>query len=57
MNISLFLRNRGSEKEGVAEGKPISEVRKSSKLLTPVNNLIDQLHHCGYMLVTNNTVC
>ena len=25
---------------------PISEVRKCSRLLSPVNNLIDQLHHC-----------
>ena len=25
---------------------PISEVRKCSRLLTPVNSLIDQLHHC-----------
>ena len=24
----------------------ISEVRKCSRLLTPVNSLIDQLHHC-----------
>ena len=44
MNISL--RNRGSEKERVAEEMPISEVRKCCRLLTPVNSLIDQLHHC-----------
>ena len=25
---------------------PISEVRKCSRLLTAVNSLIDQLHHC-----------
>ena len=52
--IIFFLRNRGSEKERVAEEMPISEVRKCSRLLTPVNSLIDQLHHCvvgTYMLV------
>ena len=45
MNIILFLRNRGSERK-VAEKMPISEVRKCSRLLTPVNSFIDQLHHC-----------
>ena len=30
MNISFSLRNRGSEKERVAEEMPISEVRKCS---------------------------
>ena len=32
--------------ERVAEETPIIEVRKCSRLLTPVNSLIDQLHHC-----------
>ena len=44
--IIIFLWNRGSEKERVAEEMPISEVRKCSRLLTPVNSLTDQLHHC-----------
>ena len=44
--IIFFLRNRGSEKERVAEEMPISEVRKCSRLLTPINSLIDQLHYC-----------
>ena len=44
--IIFFLRNRGSEKERVAEDMAIREVRKCSRLLTPVNSLIDQLHHC-----------
>ena len=39
--IIFFLRNTGSEKERVAEEMPISEVRKCSRLLTPVNSLID----------------
>ena len=56
--INFFLRNRGSEKERVAEDMPISEVRKCSRLLTPVNSLIDQLHQ--YMLIipgTDDDVC
>ena len=45
--IIFFLRrNRGSEKERVAEEMPISKVRKCSRLLTPDNRWIDQLHHC-----------
>ena len=32
--------------ERVAEDIPISEVRKCSGWLTPVNGLIEQLHHC-----------
>ena len=32
----IFLRNRGSDKERVAEEMLISEVRKFSRLLTPV---------------------
>ena len=44
-NIIFFLRSRGSEKERVAEEMSIGEVRKCSRLLTPVNSLIDQLHH------------
>ena len=43
--IIFFLRNVGSEKKGVAEEMPISEVRKVLKV-TPVNSLIDQLPHC-----------
>ena len=34
----------------------ISEVRKCSRSLDPVNSLIDQLHHCvvgTYMLISN----
>ena len=53
MNITFFLRNRGSEKERVAEEMPISEVRKYSRLMTTFHSWIDQLHHCvvgGYML-------
>ena len=53
MNISFSFRNRVSEKERVAEETPISEVRKCSRLLTPVNSLIDQLHHCVVGLVVN----
>ena len=45
MNIIFFLRNRGSEKERVEEEMPNSEVRKCSRLLSPVNSLIDQLNH------------
>ena len=45
-NIIFFLRSRGNEEERVAEEMAISEVRKCSRLLTPVNSLIDQLHHC-----------
>ena len=30
----------------VAEEMPNSEVRKYSRLLTPDNSWIDQLHHC-----------
>ena len=44
--IIFFLRNRGCKKERVAEEISISEVRKCSRLLTPVNSFIDQLHHC-----------
>ena len=40
--IIFFLRNKRSEKESVAEEMPISEVRKRSRLLTPINSLIDQ---------------
>ena len=36
----IFLRNRGCDKERVTEEMPISEVRKCSRLLTPVNSLI-----------------
>ena len=32
-------------KERVAEEMPIGEVKKCSRLLTPVNSWIDQLHH------------
>ena len=34
--IIFFLRNRSSEKERVAEKIPLMEVRKCSRLLTPV---------------------
>ena len=40
MNISF------SEEQRQAEEMSISEVRKCSRLLTPVNSLIDQLRHC-----------
>ena len=44
---NFLSENRGSSvKERVAEEMPISEVRKYSRLLSPVNSLIDQLHHC-----------
>ena len=44
--IIFFLRNRGSEKERLAEEMPISEVRKCSRLLTPFHSLIYHFHHC-----------
>ena len=44
--IIFFLKNRGSEKERVAEEMSISEARKCIRWFTPVNSLIDQLHHC-----------
>ena len=46
MNISFSLRNRGSEKERVAEEMPISEVRKCSRMLDQIAPLCG-----GYMLV------
>ena len=42
------------EKEKV-EDMPISEVRKCFMLITPVNSVIDQLHHCVmYMPMKHN---
>ena len=51
----IFLRNRGSEKERVAEEMSIGEVRLCSRLLTPVDSLIRPIAPlCGeYMLVYN----
>ena len=46
-------------KDRVAEEMPISEVRKCSRLLSPVNGLVDQLHHCvmgAYMLMDVITI-
>ena len=44
--IYLSFRGTGSEKSRVSrrEEMSISEVRKCSRLFTPVNSLIDQLH-------------
>ena len=52
----IFMKNSGSDKERVAEEMPISEVRKCSKLLTPVNSLIGTIAPLcgGYMLVGYN---
>ena len=49
----IFLRNRSSYKERVAEEMSISEVKKCSRLLTPVNSLIGLITPLcgGYMLV------
>ena len=55
MNIIFFLRNSGCEKERVAEDMPISEVRKCSRLATPVNSLIALCG--GYMLSPFNSSC
>ena len=49
MNISEEQRQREIRRMYIS-----SEVRKYSRLLSPVNSLIDQLHHCvvgTYMLV------